>query len=56
MAITSLDGPDPDEIAIELLRLASWCHASGDAEKRDLAVTLAADLMAGEPVTADAEP
>jgi hypothetical protein len=37
-------------LARELCALATWCHALGDAEKRDVAVTLAADMLGDDPV------
>lgn len=38
------------ELARELCALATWCHALGDVEKRDTAVTLAADVLHDDPV------
>lgn len=37
-------------LARELCALATWCHALGEIEKRDVAVTLAADILGDDPV------
>ncbi len=34
----------------DLCALATWCHALGHVEKRDVAITLAADLLDEDPV------
>ena len=37
-------------LARDLCALATWCHALGDAHKRDVAITLAADVLCDDPV------
>ena len=34
----------------DLCALATWCHALGHTDKRDVAITLAADLLDEDPV------
>ena len=43
-------GPAQDALVRDLCALATWCHALGHAEKRDVAITLAADLLCDDPV------
>jgi hypothetical protein len=42
--------PAQDPLVRDLCALATWCHAIGHAEKRDVAITLAADLLGEDPV------
>ncbi|HXJ19003.1 MAG TPA: hypothetical protein VMT03_02135 [Polyangia bacterium] len=48
---TEID-PRREDLALarELCALATWCHALGDTEKRDTAITLAADVLGDDPV------
>jgi len=39
-----------DALVRDLCALATWCHALGHTDKRDVAITLAADLLDEDPV------
>jgi hypothetical protein len=42
--------PAQDALVRDLCALATWCHAIGHSEKRDVAITLAADLLREDSV------